>query len=466
LPFATEAPFNSYSRQHEPTCLKNTRVDVLKEIYNWADGQDKRCIFWLKGLAGTGKSTIARTVARTFSEHSRLGASFFFSRGGGDIGHAGKFITSIAMQLATTVPTLSRHIRKAITEHGDIASQSLYDQWRQLILGPLSKVEGRSRQSSYVLVIDALDECNNENDIRVILRLLAEAGSLRTAQLRVLLTSRPEIPIRHGILQLLDSEHHDFVLHHMSPMIIDHEIATFLGFSLKVIAQERSLDLSWPDEDVITPLVQNASGLFIWAATACRFIRDGRRFASERLAMILESSSKSISAPEKNLDEIYITVLSHCITTNYTNEEKEEVYRMLKRILGSIIILSSPLSADSLSKLLHIQKQDVNETLEDLHSILDIPEERTRPLRLHHPSFRDFLLSKERCGDPHLRVEEKQAHQALADNCIRLMSIYLKQDICGLDVPGSLVSEVESSLVEQCLPPEVQYACLYWVQHV
>jgi hypothetical protein len=46
------------------------------------------------------------------------------------------------------------------------------------------------------------------------------------------------------------------------------------------------------------------------------------------------------------------------------------------------------------------------------------------------------------------------------------MSIYLKQDICGLDVPGSLVSEVESSLVEQCLPPEVQYACLYWVQHV
>jgi hypothetical protein len=97
LPSAVEAPFNSYQRQHEPTCLHNTRVDVLRHIFDWADGQDKRCIFWLNGLAGTGKSTIARTVARKYSEQERLGASFFFSRGGGDVSHAGKFFTSIAL---------------------------------------------------------------------------------------------------------------------------------------------------------------------------------------------------------------------------------------------------------------------------------------------------------------------------------------------------------------------------------
>ncbi|KIM95704.1 hypothetical protein OIDMADRAFT_183718 [Oidiodendron maius Zn] len=66
LPYAAEAPFNSYAKQHEPTCLPDTNVDLLQTIYNWADGQDERCIFWLNGLAGTGKSTIARTVARKY----------------------------------------------------------------------------------------------------------------------------------------------------------------------------------------------------------------------------------------------------------------------------------------------------------------------------------------------------------------------------------------------------------------
>ena len=78
----------------------------------WADGDDERCIFWLNGMAGTGKSTIARTIARKYYEQERLGASFFFSRGGGDVSHAGKFFTSIAVQLANKSPSLKQlHLR-------------------------------------------------------------------------------------------------------------------------------------------------------------------------------------------------------------------------------------------------------------------------------------------------------------------------------------------------------------------
>lgn len=76
LPYAVDAPFNSYQRQHEPVCLADTRVNLLREIYSWADGKDERLIFWLNGLAGTGKSTIARTVARNYFDKKRLGASF------------------------------------------------------------------------------------------------------------------------------------------------------------------------------------------------------------------------------------------------------------------------------------------------------------------------------------------------------------------------------------------------------
>lgn len=186
LPHAEDAPFNSYAKQHEPACLADTRVDLLREIHSWADGQDERCIFWLSGLAGAGKSTIARTVARWYHDKQRLAVSFFFSRGGGDVGHAGRFITSLAVQLAHNVPALRQRISDAVVERDDIASQSLRDQWHHLVLGPLSKLSGSDYPASLVLVVDALDECDSDINIRIIVQLLAEARSLTRARLRVL----------------------------------------------------------------------------------------------------------------------------------------------------------------------------------------------------------------------------------------------------------------------------------------
>jgi hypothetical protein len=127
-------------------------------------------------------------------------------------------------------------------------------------------------------------------------------------------------------------------------------------------------------------------------------------------------------------------------------------------------VLLSPLSTSSLSRLLHLPKEDVDATFNDLYAILDIPEDPTRQLRLHHPSFRDFLLNKDRCED--FWVDEKKAHQILAAGCIQLMSMSLKQDICGLNTPSLLVTDIEPSRVQHFIPPEVQYASLYWIQHL
>jgi hypothetical protein len=311
-------------------------------------------------LAGTGNSTISRTVARKWHKEGRLGASFFFSRGGRDVGHAGKFVTSIAAQLASSVPTIYRFICDAITEHSDIANRSLRDQWQLLVLNPLSKLDGNGCRASYVLVVDALDECDDDNNIRIILQLSVEARSLERVRLRVFLTSRPEILIRYGFCQIPDTEHQDFVLHNISPSIIDHDIFIFLEYNLTLIKQERSLDAGWPGEAVTKYLVQIASGLFIWAATACRFIREGKRFAAKRLDTILQGSDSTPTAPEKHLDEIYTTVLKQSITPGYTDKEKEELYCMLKQILGSIVILFSPLSIYSLSRLLRVTKEDID----------------------------------------------------------------------------------------------------------
>ncbi|KAH6663640.1 hypothetical protein B0J14DRAFT_682901, partial [Halenospora varia] len=460
LPSAAGAAFNSFDRQQDPTCLPDTRVDLLQEICDWADGEDGRRIFWLNGLAGTGKSTIAQTIAQIYYKEERLGASFFFSRGGGDVSHAGKFFTSIAVQLANNIPSLRHYICDAISNRKDIASQSFRDQLSQLILVPLSKLGSGSSSSSYMLVIDALDEYDKDEHIRIILQLLAEA---RTARLRVFLTSRPEIPIRHGFYQMPDAEHQDFVLHNIPPTIINNDIFLFLEYNLGTIRQEWGLRANWPGEVVLRQLVHKSSGLFIWAATACRFINEGEEFAEDRLDEILEGTGFE-GTPEQYLDQIYLTVLKSSIPTTFRPSEKVRLCARQRRILGTIAILFSPLPAALLAKVISISGTQVTQTLGKLQAILDVPKDVTGLLRLHHPSFRDFLLNKDRYGE--FWVDKKEAHQILATSCIQLMSQTLKKDICGMHAPGSQASQVESSRLQKCLLPEVQYACLSWVQHL
>ncbi|KAK8071911.1 hypothetical protein PG996_005259 [Apiospora saccharicola] len=400
LPTAANAPFNAYQRQHDPICLPNTRTDLLRDIYNWVERQDDRCIFWLKGWAASSSRA-----------------------GGGDVGHAAKFVTSIASQLANNIPALDQHICNAIQERRDITQQSLLDQWRQLIIRPLSKLNekgGNEYQPYYIIVIDALDECENKNNIQTIIAFLAEIRSLETVRLRVFLTSRPEVSIRKSFNRL-DTQHRDFVLHNISSSIVDGDIYLFFQHHFKLIREDRGLDDDWPVKEALQRLIETAGGLFIWAATACRYIDDGRTLAKKRLQTLLK---------------------------------------------GSIVVLLTPLSTSSLQSLLGETDLSVDEVLNDFHAILDIPQTDDSPLRLHHPSFRDFLLDNERCKDESLWVDEKQAHRRLADSCIRLMSKSLKPDICGVGAPGTLISDIENSRIERCLPRAVQYACRYWVEHL
>jgi hypothetical protein len=257
-------------------------------------------------------------------------------------------------------------------------------------------------------------------------------------------------------------------LHNISPSTVDHDISLFLEYHLGIIRQECFLGMDWPGRQTVRDMIQKAGGLFIWAATACRFIREGRRFATKRLAQILRGDTAKAS-PEEKLNKIYRTILMNCIRDEYDDLEKEELYKTFKEVVGTIVILSFgsfPLSSTSLGRLLQFQDGDVDRTLDDMRSILEIPIDKDQPIRLHHPSFRDFLLDKQRCNDQRFWVDEQKAHGALLDCCIRLMSNKLKRDICDLDAPNALAANLRSDQMAQCLPAELQYACRYWVQHL
>lgn len=391
-----EAAFDSYRLQHMSPCLPETRVDLLNDIMEWCSGSaDRSCIFWLSGMAGMGKSTIALTIAKECAKKKQLGASFFFSKGNENLNNARRFFTTVAFQLASRIPDLKPLVCEAITNNPDIYNKMMGEQWNHLILTPLTRLKGTRRQT-LVVVIDALDECDGEEDVQLIVRLLFQANNLPAAHFKVFITSRPETPIQKGFSDMAGIRHRSIVLQNVPRSIVDKDIAIYFRQELK--------DVGVHSRD-IEHLVEKAGGLFIWAATACRFIHGAHILSlrNKRLSLLL-GNGKPGKNPEEELDKMYASILSGSIKGNYDEEEREEVFQLFRRVVGAIVLLFNPLSIDTLSRLLNVLPGEVNSIISNLSSVLNIPDNDTGPIRVLHLSFRDFLLSTQRCPDEHLRV--------------------------------------------------------------
>ncbi|PON26238.1 hypothetical protein TGAM01_v204714 [Trichoderma gamsii] len=120
------ASFDAVNKQHVSGCLEHTREQLLADIRTWIDHNGEKRIYWLNGMAGTGKTTISLTIAREYYKKKQLGASFFFSRGGGDLASTKKFATTMAVQLAEYSPVLRQHIIAAAISNPRISQLALY----------------------------------------------------------------------------------------------------------------------------------------------------------------------------------------------------------------------------------------------------------------------------------------------------------------------------------------------------
>ncbi len=410
LPYAAEATVHHHSRQGEALCMADTRTQVLHDIMAWARGESagaaSQRIYWLSGMAGTGKSTIARTIARECLEAGRLGASFFFSRGGGERESARTFVTTIAAQLARLPPPYRRVLRSAICdavrEQPDIAQHALIDQWKRLVLRPCERMGAASAAEApdaqpcappLIIVVDALDKCQAADEIEFVLALLSQTSGLAVAQLRIFLTSRPEIVIREGLLDMPESARRHLVLHHIDSFVVGRDIGVFFERNLARVMRNGPLLSNMSDEAALQQLVLRADGLFIWAATACRFIKDGGPNARKRLELIFKREFlPSSNHPERKLDEMYTGILRNAVPHDVLEDEEETFCGLLRTVLGTIMVLFLSLSVPSLATLLSLSDHEVFDSLRDLHSIIYVFENCDEPIRLQHASVRDLLL--------------------------------------------------------------------------
>lgn len=445
LPIAEGASYDSYENQYGEKCLPGTRRDLLLQITDWAEASDK-CIFWLNGMAGTGKSTISLSVAELLKQKGLLGGSFFFKKGEADRGNARRFISTIAKQLMAKHRHLAPAMLKAIQDDADLSIKSLDQQFEKLLLQPLS--EGEYYETTSVIVIDALDECE-DNDIEVLLRLLPQLQKSKSIRVQIFLTSRPELSIRDGFEK--NQDHPDIILQEVPS--IEHDIRIFLQHRLSQTKEKRKVPGDWPGYERTKALVKMAVPLFIFASTICRFIEEKYHVPEHQLDIILKNPDMTASS---QMERIYLPILKHRVESSPILKNK------FQKIVGAIILLADPLSVHSLSRLISMEERTIIAVLDAFHSVLNIPRDSCTPVRILHLSFREFLINtKEEC----LRVNETETHEKLLQNCLDVMKNGLRHNICRLPGYGIQREDVDSHVISRYISQVLQYSCYYWSNH-
>ena len=234
LGYVGEALFDSYENEKRRQCLEGTRVKILEEIKDWACGTTQQCIYWLQGMAGTGKSTITLTAARQLRHLSLAVVSFFFKRGAGDLAYGQKLIPTVVHQMAYQSRWLRHHVTAAIMKDPNLGKTAgLREQYERLLKKPLETLRSAKHGTRpFVVLIDALDECENKDDIGNFLQRLATTNDLSSLGLRILITSRPEIPVRLGFQTIPKILLQSLALHDVPCSVVDQDIEMFIKYQI------------------------------------------------------------------------------------------------------------------------------------------------------------------------------------------------------------------------------------------
>ncbi|KAG8916436.1 hypothetical protein FRC02_003948 [Tulasnella sp. 418] len=374
--------YDCMARTDTSACLENTCIALLQEIFKWIhNSETKQKIFWLHGLASTGKSTVAQTVAKDLDRQGRLGASFFFSRDEADRRNPYRVLPTIANQLAHSSPSFRKSLAKYLNEHQDAGMAGLLTQMEFLIEKPLRELSTLSSSSSpYVIVLDALDECTPPNHAEILLKLIADLVlSAPNVNLKLFITGRPE---DHLISVFKDPSAcmiaHPFVLHDIEESIVQNDIEIFLRYELAKVADKFKLsDLSnpWPSNDELKQLVQTCGALFIVASTAVKFLADPftRQPETQLHALLMGKDQGGTAKPYDELDRVYHYVLSNAV--NSSKEPNDPNCIRLREVVSGTISVLSPLPAITLGNLISQDFRYIKAAVNHLRSVILVPSD-------------------------------------------------------------------------------------------
>ena len=385
---------------------------------------------------------------------------------------------TIAKGLMISVPHFTDHLQHSLGTLGNakeeaenIRSKALEVQFQRLIKGPLDSLESTSSPDiskipTRIIIIDALDECRNDEHVGLICELLSQLQGLRTIRLRLFITSRHLREIETSLGKEISEQK---ALMDFSEETIE-DIHAFLSARFSVIKMKCGItEDPWPSHSDFDRLVHAATQprpLFIYAATLCRFVEDRRNTPIAQLKRWLRQSDHN--SPSQ-LSQTYIPILQQLLfveesgtSTPIDNEAK----RNLRLILQGIVFLNVPLPAAALAQLLDVDSDDVNFWLLRLHAVLNSHRRPEDPVEVLHKSLADFLTASTELNGTIFQLDPTEAHAMLASRCIEQMKSQFRRDMCNLQDYGKQRDDIAETTISQAISIDLKYACLNWVFHL
>ena len=392
-----------------------------------------------------------------------LGASFFCSRSA--LRDARRIIPTIASMLSRSDPKIRSAICEALERNPDVADlNSLSEQFKSLVVEPMKRAIHNDTYVYKIIVIDALDECSSLLDAsasRWTVRSLITAilDGVADIPLKFFVVSRPEDWIKNAFLHN-PSSLQVFSLHEVAKSDVQRDIEVYLRSKFSEIAKScgHSQHYScWPPEEELMTLLTRSDGLFIYAATAIRYIGAPGVNSPLRLTTIVRPGRASV-LQASTIDSLYSMIMDHA----FDKLEYEECISR-QEILASVVLFQTPLSMAGIASLLDIRIHQAEVDLSPFHSVIHVPSVNDGHVSIFHASFREFIVDPARCGERH-KVDGSKGHDMLTVKCLQLLNKSLRRNICNLaeDAIGALGHVLDPGVI----PEAVRYSCLHWASHL
>jgi len=354
-------------------------------------------ILWLYGPAGAGKTAIVRKVAELFVAHGFLLASFLFFRSDPKRNTMMPLAANIAYCVACAIPGTHKPIQSAIEADPLIFSYSVEVQLTKLILEPLRLLadQGYFLNTHFprLVVIDGLDECLDKGAQTNLIQFISFSVAQYLLPLKFLIVSRPEAHIKSAVA--IASERSPFShLELNNDFLPDEDIRRFLTDKFREIKMchpfRSGIPSLWPSKQQMNTLIRKASGQFIYASLAARFINSTGDSPLRQLDIILGLRPPiNNDLPFAELDTLYKFILS--CTKNLDT---------VLHILGVNDVLGDCDYVEVIESVLHLEAGDVSIYLSPLNSLLKLQKlDDEQIIIFHHSSFMDFLHTPERSTD-------------------------------------------------------------------
>lgn len=439
------------SRRRE--CLSTTRKEGIDHVVDWvhSKGRGKK-VLCLRGLAGSGKSTISTSVAGALRRRGHLGAFLFFERDNDRDMDPSSVVRTMSFQLGLNYPGIGTEILANIEKYPDVSHHTLDSQLENLIIQPLSSFRSANPDIPIVFVLDALDEYGKSEKREPLLRALFHRSFLSNLDALFFITSRPEADI---VAYLKGVDNYTFV----TDLALDtpgnrRDIDIYLETEMRNIGQLAGLEYDWPGKVALHQLAKKACGLFVWASTAIKFIKGHHLRPELRLEIILQGAPAQQA--EEALDNLYQTALDWAGPEGCW--ENPDFVAEFRRVMGTILVAYYPLARGDVDSLLKYPKNNsCSSLISQLGCVIDIGSVP----RLLHPSFADFLYSRMRCGRDIWHFDESSLHYYFSIRCMENMAEHLTENV--LDLPIALDRDSEMVVLKS---EATEYACWYWGYHV